>query len=57
MLLAINHHPQVEIIERYTRPTHPMYLCNARNKMSKINNGSHKDGYVDTIDNMILTFS
>lgn len=38
------------------RPTHPIYLCNAKNKMSKINNGSHKDRSVDTFDNMMLTY-
>lgn len=53
----INHHSQVDIIQRHRRPTHPIYLCSTKNKMSKINNSTHKDRNIDTIDNMMLTYS
>jgi hypothetical protein len=39
------------------KATHPLYICNAKNKMLKINNGSHKDKNVAAIQNMMLSSS
>ena len=56
-VLAINHHPRADVIQRHIKPTHPVYICSAKNKMPKINNDCHKDRNVVTVDNLMLTYS
>jgi hypothetical protein len=53
---VVNHHPQVDIIQRHMKPKYPLYIYNDKNKMLKINNGI-KDKNVHTTDNMRPTYS
>ena len=54
---VIKCHPQGDIIQRHTKPTHPVYTYSASNQILKIKYGSHKGKNVDIIDNVMLTYS
>jgi hypothetical protein len=54
---VVNHHPQVDIIQRHMKPKNPLYIYNDKNKMLKIINNGIKHKNVDTTDNMRPTYS
>jgi hypothetical protein len=45
------------MIQRPTKPPHPIYIYNFENKMLKSNSGSHNDKNVDLNDNAMLPYA
>ena len=51
---AINLHCQGVIIQRHIKPTHTIYIHNAKNIILKTTNGSNKDKRIHNVDIVLL---